>query len=384
MKTVILVIVLALIVFSIFYLEAKKPERVELANTTRITDVIDETGKENDATINNPTKLIMDKSKKYEKAEEIKNPSGFVNTDKITIHELVGKKVILVDFWTYSCINCQRTIPYLNAWYEKYKDKGLEIVSIHTPEFEFEKNHDNVAQAVKKFGIKYPVAQDNNYETWRAYGNRYWPHKYLIDIDGYVVYDHIGEGFYDETEKKIQELLKERMEKLGVEGEVASDIVKPAVQEETDFNEVKSPEIYFGGARNLYLGNGKSETLGEQNLSEPTGVKANILYLAGNWNFEKEFAENLNTPSKIIFRYRGKNVYFVGKSINGAKIKILIDGKEVGDIKGADVVSKNGESYVNIKEERLYKIIKDKEYTEHTLEMLIEEKGLRAFTFTFG
>ena len=118
---------------------------------------------------------ILEKEKNFQKAKEIASPHGYINTGKISIGELTGKKVVLVDFWTYSCINCQRTTPYLNAWHEKYKDKGLEIIGIHTPEFEFEKDYNNVASAVKKFGIKYPVVLDNDYATWTAYRNRYWP-----------------------------------------------------------------------------------------------------------------------------------------------------------------------------------------------------------------
>src|SRR3989344_7615215 len=135
-----------------------------------------------------------------EKYKEIVNPSGFVNTDGITVGSQVGKKVVLVDFMTYSCINCQRTFPYLNAWYKKYKDQGLEIIGIHTPEFAFEKDIENVREAMKRFGIMHPVVLDNDYATWRAYGNRFWPRKYLIDIHGDIVYDHIGEGAYEETE----------------------------------------------------------------------------------------------------------------------------------------------------------------------------------------
>lgn len=146
---------------------------------------------------------------------EFVNPSGFVNTDSFTMRELVGKKIILIEFMTYSCINCQRTFPQVNSWYEKYKDEGLEIVGIHTPEFAYEKDIDNVRDAMKKEGIEYPIVMDNDYATWRAYGNNYWPRQYLINIDGNIVYDHIGEGAYRETELKIQELLAERKERLG-------------------------------------------------------------------------------------------------------------------------------------------------------------------------
>jgi cytochrome c biogenesis protein CcdA/thiol-disulfide isomerase/thioredoxin len=164
-----------------------------------------------------PSEVFASKDSLYARSPEITNPSGFVNTaDKsITLKEFVGKKVVLVSFWTYSCINCQRTLPYLNTWYEKYKDQGLEIVSIHTPEFAYEKLQKNVEDEVfNTYSIQYPVVLDNDYSTWKAFGNRYWPRKYLIDVDGYIVYDHIGEGAYDETEKKIQEALKERAERL--------------------------------------------------------------------------------------------------------------------------------------------------------------------------
>jgi thiol-disulfide isomerase/thioredoxin len=161
------------------------------------------------------TLSLMTKKMKYSMYKELVNPSGFVNSDPFQLKDIVGKKVILLDVMTYSCINCQRTFPYANAWYEKYKDKGLEIVAIHTPEFAFEHKIENVRDAMTKFGIKFPVVLDNDYGTWNAYGNNYWPRKYLIDIDGFVTYDHIGEGGYDETELQIKNALKERAERLG-------------------------------------------------------------------------------------------------------------------------------------------------------------------------
>ena len=169
---------------------------------------------------------IGEKDRLYQVAKEITTPDGFINTGQnldgsakpISIGEFVGSKVVLVDFWTYSCINCQRTTPYLNAWYQKYKDEGLVIIGLHTPEFEFEKIYQNVLEATKSMEIKYPVVLDNDYSTWNAYRNRFWPRKYLIDINGYIVYDHIGEGKYEETEKKIQEALAERKVVLGNSG----------------------------------------------------------------------------------------------------------------------------------------------------------------------
>ena len=152
-------------------------------------------------------KLSIDKSH-FKKAPEFTQVTGYVNTNPIKLTDLRGK-VVLVHFWTYTCINCIHTIPHLNDWYSKYADKGFVIAGIQTPEFEFEKNLDSVKEAVKDFKIKYPVIQDNNYGTWNAYGNRYWPRDYLVDNEGYIRHDHVGEGGYNETEKMIQSLLAE-------------------------------------------------------------------------------------------------------------------------------------------------------------------------------
>jgi len=140
---------------------------------------------------------------------ELIDPDGFINTDEFLIEDYVGEKVILIEFWTFGCINCQRTLPHVVSWYEKYKDEGLIVIGIHTPEFSYEKDTENVMEAVEKWGITYPVVLDNDFKTWRAYGNKYWPGIYLVDINGNIVYDHIGEGAYTQTENKIKELLKE-------------------------------------------------------------------------------------------------------------------------------------------------------------------------------
>src|SRR3989338_6748638 len=193
--------------------------------------------------------------------KEIISPSGFVNTDGITMRELIGKKVVLVDFMTYSCINCQRTFPYMVAWYGKYKNQGLEIVGIHTPEFAFEKNIENVRAAMKKFGITYPVVLDNGYATWSAYGNRYWPRKYLVDIYGNIVYDHIGEGAYEETEMKIQGLLQEHARVLGEDAGVETEGVIARTMPPAP-NTARSPETYFGSLRNEFLANNAKSAAG--------------------------------------------------------------------------------------------------------------------------
>jgi len=312
-------------------------------------------------------------------AIELVSPNGYLNTEKITINELVGKKVILVDFWTYSCINCQRTMPYLNAWYDKYQDKGLEIIGVHTPEFEFEKDRDNVASAIEKFAIKYPVVQDNDYLTWRAYGNRYWPRKYLIDINGKIVYDHIGEGAYEETEAKIQELLEERMKKLGMKDSVDKTVVKPSEVLQKSQN-ASSPEVYFGSSRNELLGEGKKFVVGEQDLTVPLSRSLNTLYLDGTWDIQNEYSENKSKNARIIFQYEAKDVYMVASSENGVTLTIKIDGKDVGTLAGEDV--KNGK--VQVKNDQLYKLIEGDKSEVHQLEIIINNPGVKAFTFTFG
>jgi thiol-disulfide isomerase/thioredoxin len=173
---------------------------------------------------NNPVVIKLNRTvfdeidrSKFREAPNFEEISGYINTNDskpLDLQSLKGN-VVLVDFWTYSCINCIRTIPYLNDWYEKYSNKGLTIVGVHTPEFEFEKNFNNMKSAVDKFQIKYPVLQDNDKGTWNAYENRYWPRKYIIDTEGNIRYDHIGEGAYSETEKVLQYLLAERAAKMG-------------------------------------------------------------------------------------------------------------------------------------------------------------------------
>jgi len=324
------------------------------------------------------------KSKRYELAKEITTPDGFINTDgkPITINGLIGKKVILVDFWTYSCINCQRTTPYLNAWYEKYKDKGFVIIGVHTPEFEFEKDYNNVKTAVEKFGIKFPVVLDNDYSTWTAYKNRYWPRKYLIDIDGYITYDHIGEGGYEETEQKIQEALSERIAVLGESGTIDQSVTKEIPVQ----GGARSPETYFGASRNQFFGNGKSGVVGDQKgLTISSQLNLNTLYLSGDWNITNEFAQNNSLNAKIIYRYSAKDVFLVSEADSETVVEVLRDGKPLGAEAGADIVkTSDGKTVVKIKEARLYKIIQGSQSETHTLEFIIQKAGLKAFAFTFG
>lgn len=376
-RNILLAVVLFAIGAVIFYLEDLKAPLPELdtgSATIEIGKSVDGMG-------------VEEKAKAYERAKEIVAPAGFLNTpnnEPITISELIGKKVILLDIWTYSCINCQRTFPYLRAWYDKYSDEGLEIIGIHSPEFEFEKEIENVRKATERFGIKWPVVLDNDFGTWRAYKNRYWPHKYLIDIDGFVVYDHIGEGGYASTEMKIQELLQERAIKLGEDPDsVSSGISEPQDVVTRSTTGRISPEIYFGALRNdRYLKNGIVGRLGSQHFEAPVFTSDNELYLDGDWDVQEEFAKNESDDAKIIFRYQAKDVFMVLSADEPVRVKVLNDGELPGDVAGADV---DEDGYMTVHEERLYKIIANKDNSEaHNLELIIEKPGLNAFTFTFG
>ncbi len=315
--------------------------------------------------------------KVFPKAPELVNPSGYINTggQPITIAQFKGKKVVLLDIWTYSCINCKRTLPYLKAWDAKYRAAGLEIIGLHTPEFAFEKVQKNVEAAVKEDGIQYPVVMDNAYATWNAFGNNYWPRKYLINADGGIVYDHIGEGDYAETEREIQKALTDLKMKTGSNVVIPMGIVNPSDVIALNQGAVQSPEIYFGSSRNQYLANGIAGKTGEQALTVPTpnfeALKSNSLYLDGTWNFATESATT-KTPAKIVFKYNAKNVYMVASSDlpEGTVIDVRIDGKSVKQI--------------TVTENKLYTLFEGTGYGEHVLEISIPEGEFEAFTFTFG
>ncbi|MFH1535416.1 MAG: cytochrome c biogenesis protein DipZ [Patescibacteria group bacterium] len=307
-------------------------------------------------------------------------PGGeWINSAPLTLKELRGK-VVLLDVWTYSCINCIRTLPYIQAWHEKYEDDGLVVIGIHTPEFEFEKNAANVQKAAEDFGLTYPIMQDNNYATWKVYGNRYWPRKYLIDHTGKIIYDHIGEGDYVQTEREIINALEEKMKADGNSTEIQEELEGTGIID-SDSIKPRSPEIYFGAARNSYLGNGDSLSSGKQEFTEPDSPKTSILYFDGEWDLTSEYAKNLNQGDKVIFRYQGKAVYLVASASEEVELTILKDGEKLEQDAGSDL---SADSTVKIKEDRLYRLIESEEYGTHTLEIIINQPGLQAFAFTFG
>ncbi len=299
-------------------------------------------------------------------------PGGvWLNSKPLKMKDLRGK-VVLVDFWTYSCINCQRTMPYLKDWYAKYKDKGFVIIGVHSPEFEFEKSEKNVAQALKDFGLKYPVVQDNNFDTWKAYGNRFWPAKYLVDKDGYVRYTHFGEGDYAETEKVIQDLLKE-----------TGQIVNVEIKNETSSGgqAVLSPEGYLGYQRMLDLmGSGKADP-GEQQFALSENINPNKFSFGGTWNVKKESSVAVD-DAVLAYNFNASKVFLVmNPGAASGKIKVYLDGKLL-DQKFAGKDVKNG--YVLIDSDRLYELIDLKGNPGNHLLRIEFTSGVEVFAFTFG
>lgn len=307
-------------------------------------------------------------------APEFTGITKWLNTDKpLTLQELRGK-VVLVDIWTYTCINCIRTIPYLTRWYEKYKDKGFIIVGVHSPEFEFEKKTENVIDAIKRFNITYPVAQDNDFATWKAYNNQYWPAKYLIDAKGNVRYTHFGEGKYEETEKAIQLLLKEA-------GKTTSeDTLQLSDQTPT---KQRTQEIYLGSQRMEYLDPLGSASNGTQIFELPKNTKPNAFSLGGQWTIANEYSRS-EKESALQLNFTADKVFLVMRPQDNqkGKVKVLLDGKPIeAKIAGADV--KNG--ILTVDSDREYNIVDLKGNSgTHVLRLEFQDGGIETFAFTFG
>lgn len=293
--------------------------------------------------------------KNYGTAPEFTGIEKWLNSGPLTMQNLRGK-VVLVDFWTYSCINCIRTLPYVTSWYETYKDQGLVVVGVHTPEFDFEKVTANVETAIRRHKINYPVAQDNNYATWQAYNNRFWPAEYLVDQEGNVVYVHFGEGNYDVTEKAIRTL-------LGLEGE-------PLAKNPVRNGEVKTPEIYFGLDRLQFLVNGEEPSSQPQNYNLPDTVPLNTFALGGEWIFDGEKATTVQAQAHVKLRFHAGKVFMVAQSSEPNKVRVMVDGKKVGE--------------VLVEASQLYTLFDSGDYQDHDLDLIIENPGFEAFTFTFG
>lgn len=308
-------------------------------------------------------------------APEITGITNWLNTNgkALSLAELRGK-VVLMDFWTYTCINCIRTLPHVTSWYEKYKDKGLLVIGVHTPEFEFEKKTENVKAAIKQYGINYPVPQDNDYATWNAFNNRYWPAKYLIDKDGIVRYVHFGEGKYEETEKAIRLLLEETGTKIKEDMSGLPDET-PRVR--------NSPETYLGSFRMAYyFPNDRIDNGEYKSLKASSGISTNSFTIGGDWTIMDEYSIS-GSNAVLEYKFLANKVFLVMRPKNGSegKIRVLLDGKVVNSSNsGKDVV--NG--FIPITSDRLYELIDLRGNRGEHLLRLEFSPGIEVFAFTFG
>ncbi len=314
------------------------------------------------------------------KAPQLSGIADYINTSPEQLQEAMEGKVVLYDIWTYSCINCIRTLPYVTAWNEKYADDGLLIIGVHSPEFEFEKDVNNVRMAVDKHGIMYPVVLDNDKEIWKSFDNRYWPRKYLTDHEGYIRYDHIGEGAYDETEKMIQQLLEERASQLGLNVASAESLVEI---EEFQHSSFRTPELYFGYkfafGRNQ-LGSPEGFNPGQDvSYSIPEKLTQHNFYLEGTWKNLQGSMRLVSETGTILLPFHAKEVNIV--TVNDAELEIYLDGEKLpSDYAGKDVV----ESSVMISEDGLYNLITSEEASSHLLQIDVKNTGFEIYTFTFG
>jgi cytochrome c biogenesis protein CcdA/thiol-disulfide isomerase/thioredoxin len=291
------------------------------------------------------------------KAPEIQGIDAWINSSPLELSKLKGK-VILIDFWTYSCINCIRTLPYLKSWYEKYHDKNFIIIGIHTPEFEFEKNLSNVKNAVQKFGIHYPVALDNRYTTWLNYKNRYWPAHYLINKNGDVVYQHFGEGEYDVTENNIRYL-------LGLGGQASEARAEKLSSSMT-------PEIYLGYARANRMMNLQAALKNTtMEYHYPDTLPQDSWALQGKWIIHSEHVVSASSSAAIKLHFHAKKVYAVMGAVNHpVKVKIRLNQKTIKEIE--------------VTHQQLYTLVDSNQSEEGTLELIAESPDLEVYTFTFG
>jgi cytochrome c biogenesis protein CcdA/thiol-disulfide isomerase/thioredoxin len=309
--------------------------------------------------------------------------TAWLNSAPLSAQQLHGK-VVLIDFWTYSCINCLRTLPYLKAWYERYKDYGFVIIGVHAPEFAFEKDEANVRRAVADLGIRYPVALDNDYAIWRAFDNHYWPAHYFIDARGRIRGHHFGEGGYPESEELIRELLGEAGAKnLPAAG---GALKAQGIEVAPSMPDVASPETYLGYERAANFAS--PVAVREDRATEyrvPASLALNQWSLAGRWTVTAEFAQADAAGAEVAFRFHARDLHLVlAPSADGhpVRFRVRIDGHEPGQDHGADV-DEHGEGSVS--EQRLYQLIRQSgSIGEHTFSIQFLDAGVRAYSFTFG
>jgi thiol-disulfide isomerase/thioredoxin len=313
----------------------------------------------------------------------LERANEWLNSPPLTPAALRGK-VVLIDFWTYTCINWRRTLPYVHAWAEKYKDQGLVVVGVHAPEFSFEKNLNNVRWAVKDMGIDYPIAVDNDHAIWRAFKNQYWPALYFIDSQGRVRHQYFGEGSYEQSEMVIQELLRE----AGA-GSVSREAVKVdgrGLDAAADWGSLKSAENYVGFDRTENLASPGGAVLDKPRLYErPARLRLNEWALSGDWTVKNDTVALNKASGSIAYRFHARDLHLVmGPATPGrpVRFRVLIDGQPPGAAHGIDVDEQgNG----TITEQRLYQLIRQPTpIADRQFEIEFLGSGVEAFAFTFG
>jgi len=322
----------------------------------------------------------------HDEAKEFKNIKGWINSDSLTMFQL-RKKVVLLDFWTYSCVNCIRSIPHLKELHKKYADNGLIIIGVHTPEFRFEKNPENVEAAVKKWGIEYPVALDSENTTWQIYGNKYWPRQTLIDARGSIRLEHVGEGGYEELEEKIAELLAE----IGVKDLV---IYRKKEKQKDRFKTFRAqkgltPEIYVGAERSNGFGNSQVCVPGSCiRFIDRGDHKPNTVYLGGDWT---QKTEKIHHPTEeeahVALNYTAKsvNVVMAPDTESRFRVFVFLDGKPIERKNaGRDILIKAGKSYFEVDKADMYEIIDTGTMQNHEVKLVSDSPEVALYTFTFG
>jgi cytochrome c biogenesis protein CcdA/thiol-disulfide isomerase/thioredoxin len=307
----------------------------------------------------------------------------WLNSPPLTAEGLKGK-VVVVDFWTYSCINCLRAIPYVRAWADKYKDQGLVVIGVHAPEFAFERNLDNVRKAIANLKITYPVAIDNDYAIWRAFGNQYWPAHYFIDAKGRIRHEHFGEGSYDESERVIQQLLAE----AGVHHVPAGlvSVAASGAEAASDTQDDRSPETYIGFERAEHFAS-PGGAAGDKPHDYTVGgsLELNQWGLTGNWTVGGEKATSNNKDDGIVFRFHARDLHLVlGPGPEGGPVhfRVTVDGAAPGDSHGTDIDA-DGDGVVT--GQRLYQLVRQAgPVKDRTFEIHFLDPGVQAFAFTFG
>ncbi len=310
----------------------------------------------------------------------------WLNSPPLTDESLRGK-VVIVDFWTYSCINCLRSLPYVKAWARKYQDKGLVVIGVHAPEFAFERNIDNVRKAVHDLGVDYPVAIDNNYAIWRAFDNEYWPAHYFADAKGQIRYEHFGEGEYDQSERVIQQLLVEAGHPeaadvpLGLGGTTES-----GVQVQADNADMRSPETYIGFERAKgFASPGGVAQDRAHDYRAPSNPGLNHWGLSGDWSVSAEHATLARPGGEIVYRFHARDLHLVlGPRPDGkpVRFRVTVDDKAPGDAHGSDVTP---DGTGTVTEQRLYQLVRQPgDVADHTFAIQFLDPGVQAFAFTFG